>query len=1404
MNPNLSRVLPAVACALAFLLNGLGGPADAQVPPTPNLPPLPNIPPLPHIPPLQPLITNVTNQLPGNLTSVVSAPVQQVDATVACAQSIAGQTTKTLNSALANPQGTANNLTSTPLGVKVAKCAKACSLPSAPDPGLGVKPALPDACGVIQSILGTSGLANLVASKPKVIPHPIGFYVESTIRNLGGQPAAVVNVTLDVSIQGKYSIFQQVAYVPIIKAGQSQELVFNWTSALPGIYDVSVFPNSNHVTLESNDADNVAATHYVIPSAPWPSNSTFRITDAAAILDVLKNAPIKMPATPNGVQVDLNVSLLTPTLLSTLFAGPPTLNATTVFRAGAIVNLLGNDWGSSRPFVVMDGLGGPYVKFTTGGGAITDFSAITLGSSSLYTIGNPASVQLLDRAMVVDFATLPTAVASTIPAIGLNGTVDLSVAAPSDHLAVAFDGGNDTSGQDVAYNTTWLNGMGFSGYAFRNEDNLTLETEISSDGLIVVHVPHFSTVYTFDDANGFVRTNDQPLSDIHWDAWNHNVQLLSNMNDASYEDFSRPLDAPLTMQDTFTITENWNVESRQGGTRFAVPFYVGPADGNGALGRYSTLAIFYYDYTSDYVGNPTGYCISYNPASGPPPGWACNVGTAGPGSQTDPQQSFKLTYTAAAKTLILEITDSTGKKVLTWSRQVGTTAGDEFQFSTIGMQTYGSTDFATPSGGWGSVQGSVDNIIITKSSPTANQATNPSPSNPPSPPALGPPKVCFTVSAEGTSHSVVHVDASCSYDPYSRGQLTYEWDWGDNLPHTYSGPYADHTYPCNLPPGTDQVINSYQIRLWVSVGSDKAQTVKNNFVRVMDADGDGLNNCEEDYWKTSDSKVDTDFDGLSDYNEVKGVTIQVYGVYKTYFTNPLKQDTDGDGIGDWLELVSTRTNPVDPDTDGDGVKDSIDQDPHADLSIRAHVTRYAMIQGAGNAYYELCWSVTCVNNRQEETNGQAEAEPAWTDLAVNVPDQLWLVGPTLNLYDDGFIAPHPINIGPHPEAYPGCTLVYSMQTGTWLGDDVPADGNGYGHCKGWGVGDWVEGQLWFYLYTNGKDGDKIPFALEMKDRESPLSQSVYAYPTVANFVGLNPFINDGASDYDHDGVANWDEVRWGLDPHVKDVKGFDVDVAVPWCEAADSAWMKSLQGSIRTASDDLWDATSGKFLFGKVTIHTCTGSQSTDPEWVNADIQIFHDKADNTVGHWFMANVGGIDFKKATDPACQSVPSTCQFKFANLGHVFMAMSEAKDVGVQVDGPPGNRWAKDLAHEWGHYAFYLQDEYKDHNGKTNANTHCYEHGDSNQYETLMDGSAYDPGLEFSAEGDYSATNVPPSCANTMQWQTTPGPNHSAWFTIFNHYSTQVDMSLMKTNAGIYDSGYHPAWGPHESVGDSLWS
>ncbi len=90
---------------------------------------------------------------------------------------------------------------------------------------------------------------------------------------------------------------------------------------------------------------------------------------------------------------------------------------------------------------------------------------------------------------------------------------------------------------------------------------------------------------------------------------------------------------------------------------------------------------------------------------------------------------------------------------------------------------------------------------------------------------------------------------------------------------------------------------------------NKVKTDDINHDGNRDEDGDGLSNLEEYMALTNAYLEDTEYDGLTDYDE-----IMIYG------TNPSEYDTDFDGVGDWTE-IQRGTDPLNPDTNGDGITD---------------------------------------------------------------------------------------------------------------------------------------------------------------------------------------------------------------------------------------------------------------------------------------------------------------------------------------------------------------------------------------------------------------------------------------------------------------------------------------------------
>ena len=83
------------------------------------------------------------------------------------------------------------------------------------------------------------------------------------------------------------------------------------------------------------------------------------------------------------------------------------------------------------------------------------------------------------------------------------------------------------------------------------------------------------------------------------------------------------------------------------------------------------------------------------------------------------------------------------------------------------------------------------------------------------------------------------------------------------------------------------------------------------FFNDNDVDNDGIDNETEEKMGLNPFSVDSDDDGMSDYDEIY--------VYKT---NALSNDTDLDGIPDIVEITKYFTDPTKKDTDDDSLSDA--------------------------------------------------------------------------------------------------------------------------------------------------------------------------------------------------------------------------------------------------------------------------------------------------------------------------------------------------------------------------------------------------------------------------------------------------------------------------------------------------
>ncbi|UCC31216.1 MAG: hypothetical protein JSU86_02850 [Phycisphaerales bacterium] len=112
----------------------------------------------------------------------------------------------------------------------------------------------------------------------------------------------------------------------------------------------------------------------------------------------------------------------------------------------------------------------------------------------------------------------------------------------------------------------------------------------------------------------------------------------------------------------------------------------------------------------------------------------------------------------------------------------------------------------------------------------------------------------------------------------------------------------------------DGLSDNEELRGWVVTVVNTDGTVSTREVTsdptVIDTDADGLDDKQEKRRLSDPRDPDTDDDLLSDHDEAT-----------VYLSSLTSQDTDGDGLDDSKEVIYFKTSPVLADTDGDGTDD---------------------------------------------------------------------------------------------------------------------------------------------------------------------------------------------------------------------------------------------------------------------------------------------------------------------------------------------------------------------------------------------------------------------------------------------------------------------------------------------------
>ncbi|PIN68549.1 hypothetical protein COV93_09035 [Candidatus Woesearchaeota archaeon CG11_big_fil_rev_8_21_14_0_20_43_8] len=296
-----------------------------------------------------------------------------------------------------------------------------------------------------------------------------------------------------------------------------------------------------------------------------------------------------------------------------------------------------------------------------------------------------------------------------------------------------------------------------------------------------------------------------------------------------------------------------------------------------------------------------------------------------------------------------------------------------------------------------------------------------------------------------------------------------------------------------------------------------------------DTDGDGFNDLYEitvgtdptnsnDYPSDSELKSwDTDLDGLNDYEEIF-----------TYNTDPLKADTDGDKISDYDEINGTNgyiTDPLKKDTDGDGFDDNYEIAMGTDPTDSSDYPDDGDMQGKDSDNDGI--------SDYDEINGTNGyiTDPLNADTdgdGINDKDEVdgtegYSTDPTKKDTDgDGFDDLYEIKLGTDPtdsSDYPDESSLNALDTDN---DGISDYDEIYG----------TEGYKTDPLKAD-TDGDGYPDLYEIKMGTDPTSAFDYPSENMAK-----------STDTDGDGIYDYDEIfgtdaagGYTLDPLKKDTDG---------------------------------------------------------------------------------------------------------------------------------------------------------------------------------------------------------------------------------------------------------------------------
>ncbi|KAA3660315.1 MAG: hypothetical protein DWQ04_19770 [Chloroflexi bacterium] len=202
---------------------------------------------------------------------------------------------------------------------------------------------------------------------------------------------------------------------------------------------------------------------------------------------------------------------------------------------------------------------------------------------------------------------------------------------------------------------------------------------------------------------------------------------------------------------------------------------------------------------------------------------------------------------------------------------------------------------------------------------------------------------------------------------------------------------------------------------------------------------------------------------------------------------------------------------------------------------------------------------------------------------------------------------------------------------------------------------------------------------------------------------------------------------------------FNIDVSLEWDARNDPNYLDQLTSDLQRTSQILFELTNGQAALGNVTIF-----QNKD-NWLDADVVVYA-----TNSHRPNANLGGI----VQEPLTEMVLSPTSTQKITVENAYLPgqirMGATWNRFGNSSGSLGEDWPRALAHEIGHYGFFLLDNYIGIRDNVLVETVCR---GSAMYDAYVE-------REFLTAGNWSG-----ECLDTLSAKTT---GRSDWETITANY------------------------------------